>query len=104
MKSCLAMAGIAAAGAISVYSSAAFAAGVDFNIVGSHAQAIYQSMTGVQEEGAAGHTEKNGKNIHCVRINADMDDAQGKPVPADAPGRYKCTFHIDASGQITPGT
>lgn len=79
------------------------APGINYHIENEHAQTVYEALTGVQEEGAAGHSYRTGKSINCWRINADMDDAKGKPIPQDDARRYKCSMHIDSNGLITPG-
>lgn len=84
-------------------SASALPPGVNFTIKNGDAQVIYQTLTGVQDDGAAGHTYRNGKNVVCWRVNADMDDAQGKLIPLEDPRRYTCSMHIDNTGVITPG-
>lgn len=80
------------------------ASGLNFNISNPQdAQALYQALTGVTEEGAAGHTFKKGKSILCWHTNADIDDAQGKPIPNDDPRRYGCSMHISKDGLAKPG-
>lgn len=77
--------------------------GINYHIQNEHAQAIYNALTGVQDDGAAGHSYRTGKSIKCWRINADMDDAKGKAIPQEDPRRYKCSMHIDNDGLATPG-
>lgn len=77
--------------------------GIDIRIKNKQAQTIYEAMTDVQEEGAAGHSYRTGKNINCWHINADMDDAKGKPIPQTDSRRYQCSMHIDSHGVVTVG-
>jgi hypothetical protein len=80
------------------------APGLTFNISNPQdAQALYQILSGVKEEGAAGHTFRKGRSILCWHTNADMNDAQGNPVPANDPKRYGCSMHIDDRGRALPG-
>lgn len=77
-------------------------AGTLVTFTGAPAQTAYHAMTKVFEDGAAGHIYKTGKNITCIRTNADMD-INGKPVPQEDPRRYKCKMKVDASGNLMAG-
>ena len=78
-------------------------AGVIYQIEKLNAKAIYDGLTKVQEEGAAGHTFKKGTNVLCWYINADMNDANGKLLPPKDPKRYYCSIYFDPNGVATPG-
>jgi len=78
--------------------------GLTFNISNPQdAQALYQTLTNIKEEGAAGHSYRKGRSILCWRANADMNDAHGKPIPSDDARRYGCSMHIDSNGLAKPG-
>ena len=77
--------------------------GLTFRVENEHAQAIFETLTGVQEEGSAGQSYKKGKSVLCWYINADINDAQGKPIPAKDPKRYACSMYFDSNGLVTPG-
>lgn len=83
--------------------SAYSASGITLKIEDTRAKTIFESLTKVEPDGAAGHTFKNGKNIRCWMTTADMDDARGKPIPLYDARRYGCSMHIDNTGLITPG-
>lgn len=104
MKSILNLLGVSMGCIITMNALAQDSLGLTFNIQNPQdAQALYQTLTGVQEEGAAGHTIRQGKNILCWRTNADMNDAQGKPIPSDDARRYRCSIHFDSYGRAKPG-
>lgn len=69
-------------------------------IDGKQAKKIFNMLTGnqVHNEGAAGHTYRQAKNIICRYTTADMEDNHGKPVPVNAMDRYRCTININHNG------
>lgn len=69
---------------------------------GQEAKKVYNSLTGVQEEGAAGHSYRTGKSINCRYTNADMDDKQGKPINRQDARRYACAIELNQDGLATP--
>lgn len=75
-------------------------------IEGHEAKYIYNAMRGsaVENEGAAGHFYRHGKSVLCRFVNADMDDAQGKPVPRSDARRFACVLTFDKNGLASPGT
>lgn len=83
---------------------AANSSGVAVKLTGKQAKQIYNAMTGpdVQNEGAAGHSFREGKCIVCRYVNADMDDKKGRPVKSGDPMRYSCTFKLDQNGTVSP--
>ena len=74
---------------------------IPVEIKNKRAKKIFENLTNVQEEGAAGHSYKKGKSILCWRVNADIDDGQGRPIPLNDVRRYKCRLNVDASGLAT---
>ncbi len=82
----------------------AAAEGLTFKIENPQdAQALYQIMSGVQEEGAAGKSYRKGRSIICWHVNADMNDDQGKLIPQDDARRYACSMHFNNKGLALPG-
>ncbi len=81
-------------------SSSAFA--INFKIQNEPARALYKLLQ-IKEDGAAGHTYKKAKEVICQRVNAPMDDANGKPIPQEDPRRYSCAVSFDKKGDATPG-
>ncbi len=75
-------------------------------IEGPEAKYIYNAMRGsaVENEGAAGHFYRHGKSVLCRFVNADMDDAQGKPISRSDPRRFACVLTFDKNGLASPGT
>ena len=67
---------------------------------GEQAKNIYNTLTGdkVQQEGAAGHLYRKGKNITCSYTNVDMDDNKGKVISREDPRRYICVMRFDNNG------
>lgn len=70
---------------------------------GEEAKAIYNSLTAIPEDGAAGHFYRKGKSILCRYTNADMDDSRGKLLAAKNPARYACVMQLDENGFASPG-
>ena len=87
-------------------SNAIAAAGTHVLIDGNQAKKIYNSLTGseVQQEGAAGHIFRTGKNIACRYTNADMSDKSGKEVGRESLKRFKCAVQIDTNGVTSPSS
>lgn len=83
--------------------SAQPSSGINYKIKNQQAQHLYDALTGVSEDGAAGHIYKQGKSILCWHINADMNNSQGKPIPSNDPSRYACSIHFDKDGLASPG-
>lgn len=71
---------------------------IELNITGKQAQSLYHFLQ-APEDGAAGHIYKQGKNVLCERVNADIDDKQGKLIPAEDPRRYSCKLQLNAAGE-----
>lgn len=84
-------------------SQTANAASADIKLKGQQAKIIYNAMTAVQEDGAAGHMYKHGKSVLCRYTNADMSDSNGNNIPSGDPRRYACSLHFNKFGQATPG-
>lgn len=78
----------------------AASAGIDVKITNQQAQKLYQVLS-VTGDGAAGHVYKMGKDVVCIRTNAPVDDANGKPIPQEDPRRYVCKIHFDAKGNAS---
>lgn len=83
----------------------AYAGNSTVRIDGQQAKNIYDMLTGsaVQNEGAAGHFYRHGKNVLCRYINADIDDSKGKIIPSNDPRRYACSIKFDKNGLASPG-
>lgn len=74
-------------------------------IEGPEAKYIYNAMRGsdVENEGAAGHFYRHGKSVLCRYVNADMDDAHGKPMGRNDARRFACVLTFDKNGLAAPG-
>lgn len=72
-------------------------------ISGEQAKMLYNylSATTVQNEGAAGHLYRVGKDLSCRYTNVDMSDKQHKPVPQEDPRRYYCSMKVDHAGYVS---
>lgn len=75
---------------------------LNFKIQNQPAQTLYNALK-VAEDGAAGHTYKKGKDVLCQRVNAEIDDANGKPIPQQDSRRYSCAISFDKKGDASPG-
>lgn len=78
---------------------------MDIVVKGEKAKQLYNLLTGsaVQNEGAAGHLYRTGKDVLCRYTNADMTNKHGHAVPAHSSCRYACSIQFNHNGQANPG-
>lgn len=77
-----------------------YAADFKLTIRGIDAKNLYHYLTAksVQNEGAMGHLYREGKNITCNYVEVDMNDAHGKALALQDPGRFTCIVYFNREG------